>query len=161
MRDLPKAPALLALARDVLVNDLLPLLPPERQLDARLVANCLAIAEREAAADAGAAEEIRRELEGLYRADCPSPSSPDMIRRSAGPSLCPPGGERVGVRGETPTSGADRLVDPLRRFARELRIGGFENSPERAVLARAILWRLTIAKLRLANPRFLAANGFL
>ena len=26
--------------------------------------------------------------------------------------------------------------------------------------ARDILWRLTIAKLRLANPRFLAANGF-
>lgn len=64
------------------------------------------------------------------------------------------------MRGETPTSRADRLVDLLRRFARELRIGGFENSPERAVLARAILWRLTIAKLRLANPRFLAANGF-
>jgi hypothetical protein len=46
------------------------------------------------------------------------------------------------------------------RFARELRIGAFENSPERAALARAILWRSTLARLRLANPRFLAANGF-
>ncbi len=64
MRDLPDAPALLTLARDVLLNDLLPLLPPERRLDARLVANCMAIAEREAVA--GAAEAIWRELEGLY-----------------------------------------------------------------------------------------------
>jgi hypothetical protein len=46
------------------------------------------------------------------------------------------------------------------RLARELRIGAFENSPEREARARAILWRLTIARLRLANPRFLAANGF-
>jgi hypothetical protein len=66
MRDLPEAPALLALARDVLVNDLLPLLPPERQLDARLVANCLAIAEREAVAGEEPAQEILRQLEKLY-----------------------------------------------------------------------------------------------
>ena len=46
--DLPRGPALLALARDVLISDLLPLLPRDRQLDARLVANCMAIAEREA-----------------------------------------------------------------------------------------------------------------
>ena len=51
MHDLPHGPALLALARDVLVNDLLPLLPAERRLDARLVANCIAVAEREAGAD--------------------------------------------------------------------------------------------------------------
>ena len=48
----------------------------------------------------------------------------------------------------------------LTRFARDLRIGGFENLPERAAFARDILWRLTVAKLRMANPRFLAANGF-
>ena len=32
--------------------------------------------------------------------------------------------------------------------------------PTREARARAILWRLTIARLREANPRFLAANGF-
>ena len=47
-----------------------------------------------------------------------------------------------------------------RRFARDLRIGAFENSPQRAAQARAILWQMTIARVRLANPRFLAANGF-
>jgi hypothetical protein len=47
----------------------------------------------------------------------------------------------------------------LRRFARDLRIGAFDNSEPRAAAARAILWRMTIERLRLANPRFLAANG--
>src|SRR5579864_1631231 len=114
MRDLPEAPALLALARDVLVNDLLPLLPAERRLEARLVANCMAIAEREAAADL-TADSILGELSMFHS----------------------------GERGE----GTPEL---MHRLARELRNGVFENSPERAARARAILWRLTIARLRLA-----------
>jgi aminoglycoside phosphotransferase (APT) family kinase protein len=118
MHDLPRGSALLGLARDVLVDDLLPLLPPERRLDARLVAHCMAIAEREAA-DSRVWDGIRQELELLSRGS----------------------------------------AELLRRLARDLRIGGYENSPERSAHARAILWRLTIAKLRLANPRFLAANG--
>ncbi len=121
--DLPRGPALLRLARDVLINDLLPLLPHDRQLEARLVANCMAIAEREAETPE-CANDILSQVEALV-----------------GPDAC----------------GSAAL---LRRFARELRIGGLDNSPERAAQARAILWRLTIARLRLANPRFLAANGF-
>lgn len=121
--DLPRSTALLALARDVLINDLLPQLPRDRQLEARLVANCMAIAEREAAAP-GRFELIIAELTALFG---PEPHDPAALSR---------------------------------RFARELRIGGLDNSPERAAQARAILWRLTIARLRLANPRFLAANGF-
>jgi len=120
--DLPRGPALLTLARDVLINDLLPLLPRDRQFDARLVANCMAIAEREAETPE-CANAIFSQLETLLDAD---------------------------------SRGGSAL---LSRFARELRIGGLDNSPERAARARAILWRLTIARLRLANPRFLAANG--
>jgi Domain of unknown function (DUF6285) len=123
MRDLPEGPALLALARDVLVNDLLPLLPPERRLDARLVANCMAITEREAGTQRFV-EFVAGELEALFGPGC--------------------SGDRAALLG---------------RFARELRIGAFENSPDCDSRARAILWRLTIARLRLANPRFLAANG--
>jgi len=119
MRDLPSGAALLALARDVLLRELLPLLPEERRLDALLVARCMAIAEREA--ETGEAPE--RELQDLY-----------------------------GAGGDTD--------ERLRRFARELRIGAFENSRDREVGARAILWRLTVAKLRRSNPEFLAANGF-
>ncbi len=153
MHDLPEGPALLALARDVFLNDLMPLLPPERRLEARLVANCIAIAERESAADAPT-DEIFFELERLYRAEGHSPS------RFAGPTLSRTAGEgaspRTAIRGE---AGEDQ-ADGLRRFARELRIGAFENSLEREARARAILWRLTIDRLRLSNPKFLAANGF-
>jgi hypothetical protein len=140
--DLPAGPALLAAARRVLITDLLPLLPKERQLDARLVANCMAIAEREAERGVCAAGSATRELASWYE---------EMRRGDAEAAH-----SRVGVpvaKGED----ADAL---WRRFARDLRIGAFENSPKRAAQARAILWRMTIARVRLANPRFLAANGF-
>ena len=66
VRDLPTGPALLALARDVLLHELMPLLPQEGHLTARLVANSMAIAEREAVAGKEPAQEILRELEKLY-----------------------------------------------------------------------------------------------
>jgi hypothetical protein len=123
VRDLPTGPALLALARDVLLNELMPLLPSTAQLEARLVANSMAIAEREAVFGAGSAQESLHELEKFYGA----------------------GGE-----------GEHSLK---RRFARDLRTGAFEEGCPRERDAREILWRLTIAKLRSANPRFLNANG--
>jgi hypothetical protein len=124
VRDLPTGPALLALARDVLLNDLMPLLPPKAHLEARLVANSMAIAEREAVSGAAPAQGILHELEELY-----------------------------GKRGE-----AEQGL--LRRFARDLRTGVFDEGEPRERDAREILWRLTFAKLRDANPRFLKANGF-
>ena len=125
MHDLPTGPALLALARDVLLNDLLPLLPPEARLDARLVANSMAIAEREAVEGVEASKEILGGLKELYR-----------------------------------DATADREPGGLRRLGSDLRAGAFESSAQCERRARDILWRLTIAKLRQANPRFLAANGF-
>ena len=119
MHDLPNSPVLLALAREMLLSELVPLLPEERRADALLIARCMAIAEREAETDQSPEHELRL-LNGA-------------------------------------TIDTDGL---LARFARELRIGAFENSPDRELCARAILWRLTIAKLRQSNPEFLAANGF-
>lgn len=52
MLERPDGPALLRTARDVLLRDLLPLLPERQQFQARMVANAMAIAQREAAADA-------------------------------------------------------------------------------------------------------------
>jgi Domain of unknown function (DUF6285) len=124
VRDLPTGPALLALARDVLLHDLMPLLPPEAHLETRLVASSMAIAEREAVAGEEPAQEILRELEELYGEE-------DSVRR--------------GLWG---------------RLAHDLRGGAFEGSEPQKHQARHILWRLTIAKLRNANPRFLDANGF-
>jgi hypothetical protein len=147
MHDLPRGPALLTLARDVLLNDLLPLLPEERRLEALLVANCMAIAAREARAN-WEQTAVRREIEKLYGTEVPALS----------PLPFPPPLAGEGQVGGDDAHGGEAEV--WRRFACELRNGGFENSPEREAIARAILWRMTIAKLRLANPRFLAANGF-
>ncbi len=52
-----------------------------------------------------------------------------------------------------------RVGPLLRQLAADLRAGAFESCAARAGLARAILWRLTISKLRASNPQFLAANG--
>ena len=124
VRDLPTGPALLALARDVLLRDLMPLLPPEAHLEARLVANSMAIAEREAASGDVPARRILQEIRRFYD-----------------------------DRGEGD-------AELLRRLAGALRAGLFEKNEPQERNACEILWRLTIAKLRTANPRFLNANGF-
>jgi hypothetical protein len=92
----------------------------------------MAVAEREANADVPEYA-LLRELAMLYQPE--DPSRPVSGSVGAGSEM-------------------------LRRFACELRNGAFENSPNRDTRARAILWQMTIARLRLANPKFLAANGF-
>jgi hypothetical protein len=118
MHDLPHGPALLRLAREVLLDELLPLLPEERRLDARLVANAMAVAERGAEVSF---VPILAELQSFY--------------------------------------GEGTQRDLPRRFASDLRAGAFEGSASRDGPARALLWHLTIVRLRESNPRFLAANG--
>jgi hypothetical protein len=145
MRDLPTGPALLALAREVLLSELMPLLPPEARLDARLVANGMAIAEREAMAGDEPEEAILRELQSLY--------AEAALTRPAF-TLAPP--RERGKEWEACQSGRELLC----RFAQDLRVGAFETSQPLCRHAREILWQLTIAKLRCANPRFLHANGF-
>lgn len=49
LREEPAAADLLAIARDVLLNDLLPALPADKAFAARMVANAMAIAARDAA----------------------------------------------------------------------------------------------------------------
>jgi Domain of unknown function (DUF6285) len=121
MRDLPSGAGLLALGRALLLDELLPSLPPEQHRDLRLVATAMAIAEREAIAGDMPARDIGGCLAEFY--GCPEP-------------------------------------DALARLAADLREGAFEKCAARSALARAILWRLTIMKLREGNPAFLAENGF-
>jgi hypothetical protein len=147
MRDLSSIPALLALARDVLVSELMPLLPGDRRNDALLVAECMAIAERAGKTGDEPMQAISGELEMLYRHPLTHPAlrAGSPLSRSAGE-----GAER--------SEAGEGEAQLWRRFADDLRSGAFETSPlDRA--ARAILWRLTIARLRQSNPNFLAANG--
>jgi aminoglycoside phosphotransferase (APT) family kinase protein len=125
IRDLPGGAGLLALGRELLLDRILPLLPPERHRELRLVATALAIAERETVAGDAPAREIAALLEDFYGRDS--------------------GVAETGL---------------LRRLAAELRAGAFDRCDSRGQKARAILWRLTILKLREGNPGFLAANGF-
>ncbi|HEX3952813.1 MAG TPA: DUF6285 domain-containing protein [Stellaceae bacterium] len=129
MRDLPSGTALLALGRRWLLDELLPLVPPEKHRELRLVATAMAMAEREATAGDAPAKDINTRLAELY-------------------ALSAPGG------------GEGASGDLLRRLAADLRGGAFEACEGRGEAARAILWRLTILKLREANPHYLAANGF-
>ncbi len=134
IRDLPDGAGLLALGRELLLERIVPLLPPERQRELRLVATAMAIAEREAASGEVPSREIAAMLRDLYGARASHP--------------------HCGQDARAPEDGL------LHRFAAELRAGAFDRCVSRGRIARAILWRLTILKLREGNPAFLAENGF-
>jgi hypothetical protein len=137
-RDMPSGLELAELGRRLLLDELLPLLPPERHREAHLLATAIAIAGREAGA--GPVDDIVGQLAAFYE------SAPSGRR----PSRPHEGGRDV--RGPV-----DRL---LGRFALDLRNGAFESWPSQECAARVILWLMTIARLREANPHFLAAHGF-
>jgi len=153
MHDLPNIPALLALARDVLVNELMPLLPEERKADALLVADAIALAACQAEGGDEPTKAILFDLKTLYEPLTPA-LSPQCGEREG------PADPRIksGEEGEGQHSGAP--VELWHRFACDLRNGTFETFGSRNQAARAILWRLTIARLRQTNPKYLAANGF-
>jgi hypothetical protein len=140
MRDLPTSLDLLALARELLLDELAPLLPPERRRDAHLIATTMAIVAREAKG-----EEWQGKIDGLIS---------ELYEAAPHALPLPVSGER---EGSASRGGEGQPL--LHRFAADLRNGGFETSPSREAAARAILWRLTIEKLREANPHFLNANG--
>ena len=149
MHDLLSIPALLALAREMLVNELAPLLPGEHHADAALLADAIAIAGRGAEAADEPMRAILHELEEFYRNSLTHPA----LRAGSPLSRTPGEGAERSEAGEGETA-------LWRRFARDLRNGAFEASQRRDRGARAILWRMTIAGLRRSNPNFLAANGF-
>jgi hypothetical protein len=151
LRDLPSGAALSALGRD-LIDELLPLLPPERHRELRLVATAMAIAEREAIAGDAPARDILERLQGFYE----DIEISDVVDEAATPSLL----RMRGREGPAPEAWEGGGWDMLRRFAAELRVGAFDACDMRVRAARAILWRITMMKLREGNPHFLAANGF-
>ena len=152
MRDLPASLDLLTLARELLLDGLAPLLPPERRRDAHLVATVIAIASREVAGE-GWPGEFEEALSEFYGEEAPAPT-PSSLR----------GRDLQALASDSSPASAGGLGwgfgEALHRFAADLRNGAFETSPSRAAAARAILWRLTIENLGEGNPQFLAANGF-
>jgi hypothetical protein len=166
VRDLPKSLDLLALGRELLLDELLPLLPLGRERDVHLIATAMAIVARETTGE-GWQRGILAALSDFYSPSALQGKEGGALLRSNGEGEVGTG-ERSGIPRLTPalsTPGGGEGVksdaaDLLARLAADLRNGAFETSPSRAAAARAILWRLTIAKLREGNPQFLAANGF-
>jgi aminoglycoside phosphotransferase (APT) family kinase protein len=120
--DRPSGLDLLELGHELLLDELLPLVPEARHRELHLLATAIAIARREARAGEAPGRETLTRLAEFYRC-------------AASQALLP-------------------------RFAADLRNGAFETSGPRERDARAILWAMTIARLRASNPQFLAANGF-
>jgi hypothetical protein len=68
MRDGPEGALLLAIARATLLGDVLPSVPRAQVYAVRMIANAMAIAERELASDPAALEDATRErIVSLYR----------------------------------------------------------------------------------------------
>ena len=65
MRELPEGNDLLSIARKVLLNNLMPLLPVERRYDVLMVANAMGIAMRQMSMGNEIAKQNRQVLEGL------------------------------------------------------------------------------------------------
>lgn len=65
LREPPESPDLLATAREVLLNDILPAVPPEKAFAARMIANAMAIAGREAAQDGAWQEDATTRMAAL------------------------------------------------------------------------------------------------
>jgi hypothetical protein len=152
---------LLALARELLLDELAPLLPLERRRDAHLIATVMAIVSGEVTG-----EGWQREIDALLGEFYGNENALSALQGGEGEDPPRSGGEgEVGARAasgiprRTRTLSAPEEGDYLRRLAADLRNGAFETSPSRAAAARVILWRLTMAKLREANPQFLVANG--
>jgi hypothetical protein len=126
MNDRPDAPNLLETARRAFVADVLPALPAANRYTGLMIANAMAIAQRElAAGDAP----LRGELDRLAR----------LLRAHAGE---PPHDALHGV-----------LTGYNRRLAEEIRAGRFDGEGRAAMLAH--LRRTTEEKLAVSNPKML------
>ena len=107
MVDLPSGLELLELGHSLLLDDLLPMLPPERQRELRLVATAIAITRREAMAGDGPLLETTKALRQLYKT---AEGEKDTDRTAGVSPACRPIGSRLGAGGP---SGIPHLTPTL------------------------------------------------
>lgn len=128
----PPGHDLLASARALLLEDLLPELPPEQERKIRMVADAMGIAERELCDSAGAAYRELRLMAELYDEAPPPRLAPDEI--------------------------AKYLRGMNARLVRDIRAGALDR--RKAGRLRRVLLDQVLARLRIASPRYLRASGF-
>lgn len=169
MSDQPDAQALLAQARKVLLQELLPLLPKERVYDALMVANAMAIAGREAAGGAAAQAQAEQAIAAFYRSigrqSKPSAAMAQPAEGTSGGSKQAMDAERKAsvAAAETASSpeagklpGAPIRSEPAEAIlAADIRRGAF--APEHDAALLDLLRSTTRGKLAISNPKHLAS----
>ncbi len=129
--DIADAPALLAEARRLLLEELLALLPPERRVDALMIANAVGMAQRTLAAGDRPLRDALGRIAALYGEDAPAAETLDDVERA--------------------------LAGLERRLAADVRAGRFDDPARRARLV-AHLEATTRARLAISNPKFLSGR---
>ena len=130
MRERPTGGELLTIARKVLREELMPLLPEERRYDALMVANAMAIAARQFSFGDAPERRERQNLAGLLDET---------------------------VDGATAVSEA--VGDLYRALSAEIRSGAFDPGTPRHDAACKFLLDVTVQKLRESAPNYLTAAG--
>lgn len=126
--DRPDGNLLLDVARRVLLEELLPLLPEDRRLDGLMIANAMGIAARELEAGATPLREALGRLAAIYREPVPA-ELPDA-------------------------EASDMLMRLNRRLAADIRAGVFDSGAKHDALL-AHLEATTRARLAITNPKIL------
>ena len=130
MNNRPDGADLLRVARRLLREELAQSIPRELRYEVLMVANAMAIAEREAEAEDKDLQEEFRMLEELYGAKT---------------------AEKAGSRLEEKVSVLNR------RLAKDIRAGILDGACAQGV--RALLRAQIIARLRISNPKYLKTMG--
>lgn len=128
----PPGSELLATARALLLDGLLPELSPEQERNIRMIADAMAIAERELRDCAGAACRELRLLAELYDESPPPLLAPDEITQ--------------------------HLRSMNARLVRDIRAGALDG--HKAGRLRRVLLDQVLARLRIASPAYLRASGY-
>ena len=123
---------LLASARTLLLDDLLPELPPEQDRKIRMIADAMGIAERELHGSAKAASRELRLLAELYDETPPALTAPDDV--------------------------AEHLHSLNARLVRDIRTGALDR--HKAGRLRRVLLDQVLSRLRIASPAYLRASGY-
>jgi hypothetical protein len=125
----PTGAELLAEARRLLLDNLLALLPPERQYDARMIANALAIAARELEAGDEPVRTALKDVAALYDEPVDLGAATAVLQQ--------------------------RLADFDRRLAEDIRGGRFDTTDAQRDAVQAYLRATVLARLRISNPKAL------
>ena len=130
MNSRPNGAELLRTARRLLREELVESIPREQRYEALMVANAMAIAERESEAGNKHLQDELRMLTELYG---------DQVAGSAGSGL------------------KDKVATLNRRFAKAVRAGVLDGACAQGV--RALLKAQIVARLRISNPKYLKTMG--